>query len=375
MSKHLLKVALRAVVAISVLAALTIQAVPSAQAAAVTSFSDTLSTETIGALSNHTIRFITPTGVNAPSDTIVIEFDADFTMGTFALLNFDFGHAATCAATPVDETLATTAAPGVWGVAQSGLLVTFTAPTDAGATEIPAGNCVTIDIGTVATFPTPGVLQITNPGTVQTATVEVDTTSTFGDSGVTSIPIITSSEVQISANVNQSITFTITNPALDFGTLLAGTTKYATSPGGSGGSTSNTTIANVITVGTNATSGLVTTVVGGPLTSGANTITSIPLSGTPTTLAIGSEQFGVRVNAPTPPVTEPCVAVAPFDGAAGTAGWGADTVQQVVINAVNPVNGPCADTIFNATYGANITTLTEPGAYSMVATWVTTGTF
>jgi len=230
--------------------------IPLVEAATVTSRKDTLSDSRPSTLANHTIQFVTPTGVNASTDTITLTFAAGFTMGTFALLNFDLAVDTTdpigdCGSFVTEKTLA--AAPGaspIWGVGQAGSIVTFTAPTDAGATEIAAGSCVQIEIGSNATAGGAGSTQITNPTKVAasgTADIsDIDIAGVFGDTG--KIKVATIEGVTVKATITETLTFTIGNVAagscltdtgsptvvsttspteVDFGTLAADAFKAA----------------------------------------------------------------------------------------------------------------------------------------------------
>jgi hypothetical protein len=75
-------------------------------AAALTTLSDTQSSLKISALSDHTIQFVTPSGV-AAAGTIQITFPAGYSMGSFAVTNVDFATStsATCSGF-ADATLA-----------------------------------------------------------------------------------------------------------------------------------------------------------------------------------------------------------------------------------------------------------------------------
>ncbi|KKL68982.1 hypothetical protein LCGC14_2119560 [marine sediment metagenome] len=64
----------------------------SIQAAAITPASDTMSRLKISTLSNHTIVFTTPTGVDASSDTITVTFPAGFTIGSVAFGDMDLSQ-------------------------------------------------------------------------------------------------------------------------------------------------------------------------------------------------------------------------------------------------------------------------------------------
>lgn len=166
---------------------------------------DALSRQTVSTDANHTITFVTPTGVDASTDTITIGFSPLFQFGSFAVANFDLAldNDTACNGPWIERTLAAVPGAGVWGVARSGSVLTFTAPTDAGPGTIPLNRCVQIQIGANATHDGPGNIYLTNPS-IQNA-YRVDFGGTFGDSGFLWIPIIADDSVQISATVPDPI--------------------------------------------------------------------------------------------------------------------------------------------------------------------------
>ncbi|MFA5128970.1 MAG: fibronectin type III domain-containing protein [Patescibacteria group bacterium] len=168
-------------------------------ASQLSSVSDTLSRLKISTAANHDIRFATPTGVDAPTDTVTITFPAGFNLGTIAFGDMDLNVDAACDGVyEISKTLA--AAPGlspIWGAVAAGQIVTLTAPTDAAAGEIVAASCVQILIGTNATG---GVSQITNPASIGSHVVHIG--GTFGDSSNIAVAIVTNDQIGIGANVN-----------------------------------------------------------------------------------------------------------------------------------------------------------------------------
>ncbi|MFO0702937.1 MAG: hypothetical protein U0514_03720 [Candidatus Andersenbacteria bacterium] len=179
-------------------------------------------------MADHDLRFVTPTGVDASTDTITVTFPAGFTMGTFNVNNVDFavGSTGNCvSASFTDKTLAASAAASVWGVAQSGQVITLTAPTNAASGEVPAGRCVQLQEGANATFGAAGASQITNPASANT--YKIDIAGVFGDSGSTSVVMITDDQVQISATVDQTLTFGISANSIQFGTVSSAGARCA----------------------------------------------------------------------------------------------------------------------------------------------------
>ena len=106
----------------------------------------------IGATADHTVTFVTPSGVDAPGDVIVFTYgsQADLsgvsTPGDITLAVDNDGE---CDGAYSDKILAITAAANTWGVELSGQNLTFTPPTNATIGEIAAGLCVQVTIAGV----------------------------------------------------------------------------------------------------------------------------------------------------------------------------------------------------------------------------------
>lgn len=342
-------------------AGLVLQPLHQAYASTLLNISNTMSTLKVGTLSNHAIIFRTPIGVDASTDTITITFPTGFAMGTFALLNFDLaasdGGQTSCPTglTYTERTLATAAAAGTWGVGQSGQVVTFTAPTDATAGNVPTHACVRIRIGNNATFSGAGVNQITNPGTAGPYTISI--AGTFGDTGSVTVQILTDDQVAVTATVPQSITFALGANSLGLGTLLV---------------TASATSSHTVTVATNAAHGFVATYAGATLTSGAFTITA--MSSTAAS-AIGTEQFGLNAVAnTTPAVGLACSGIAPIASAAvnySTANSFRFVSGETILSSAGAVNTSTC----TISYIANIAGTTEAGAYSTALTYTATAQF
>lgn len=169
------------------------------EASQLSSVSDTLGRQKISTAANHNIKFATPTGVDASTDTITVTFPAGFNLGTVAFGDMDLNVDAACDGVyEISKTLA--AAPGLsptWGAAVAGQIITLTAPTDAAVGEIAAASCVQILIGTNATG---GVNQITNPASTGSHVIHIG--GTFGDSSNIAVAIIAEDQASVSGNVN-----------------------------------------------------------------------------------------------------------------------------------------------------------------------------
>jgi hypothetical protein len=340
--------------------------IPTVFAAQATSVSDNISRLKTGVLADHELFFVTPTGVDVSTDTIILTFGAGFTVGasTFADIDLAVGSTNVCSsATFTDKTLA--AAPSTsptWGAVVSGQVMTLTAPTNAAAGEITADRCVRIRFGSNAVVGSAGASRVTN-GSAGSTSATVALTGTFGDVGSLFIPIITDDQVVITATVDTSISFSISTNAISFGTLVSSGPRFATSTTGS----ATEVAGHTMTAGTNATAGYVIYVKGDTLRSGAtNTIT--PIGGTAAASTIGSEQFGLRITASGGNGTS----TAPYNDLTPKYAYAASTSTQ---SSVGNSAGPSAVTTFSAYYIANISTLTEAGSYGTTLTYTAVGTF
>lgn len=325
---------------------------PIAFAAALTGLSNTMSSNKINTLSSHVIKFTTPTGATDNTDTITITFPSDFDFTSKTIGTLTLTHGATTGLENT-ETLASSPSASAWGAAFSGTenrVLTLTAPTDGtGAAAMSAGHKVIVTYDST---------NATNPSSANSYVVSI--AGDFGDTGSITVPILTDDQVQVSATVSQSITFTISDNSIGFGNLTSANARYAT--GDASGSDSETG-AHDLVVGTNAANGYTLTLDGDTLTSGLNTIDSIGSSNTAS--SAGTEQFGVRFTASggSGTVSAPYAA----SGFAFDDGAFPDTIASA--------SGATANTTYSARYLANITSNTEAGAYTATLTYVATANF
>jgi hypothetical protein len=227
-----------------------------AEAASVNDFSDLLSTSATSTASNHTIEFVTPTGI-ANNETITITFPIQFT-GTSSILFSDVDIAIAGVDKPV---VAGAPGAGQWGFTSSGdvsgTVFTFTAAADESAAALAS---TTIEIGTNATFGVGGANQIINPAAQDD--YEIDVAGTMVDSGHTRVAIVES--VYVTANVSSVFEFTVsgfaTAGADANGTTTTGTTTSTQIPFGNLQAGVIETLAQRLNVTTNASNGYVVTV-------------------------------------------------------------------------------------------------------------------
>lgn len=326
---------------------------------------DTMSSQKVSTVANHTIVFRTPTGANESTDTITIVFPAGFTMNSLDFADIDLAHSAgsqaNCTAPTYtnEETLAGTATGTAWGAALSSQTITLTPPTDGvGAAAIAANACVQIQIGSNATTGSTGDTQITNHATAASYTITIG--GSFGDSGDIVINVLDNDQVSVSATVDESLTFTISDNSIGFGTLTASDDFFAT--GDTNGSATETE-AHTLVVGTNAANGYTMTLNGATLTSGAFTISAIGSSNTAS--SAGTEQFGLRMTASggSGAVSAPYAA----------SGFAFDTAA--FPDEIAASSGASANTTYSVRYLANIASNTEAGAYTATLTYVATANF
>ncbi len=220
-----------------------------AEAANVTSFSNTLSNSAPTVAANHTITFVTPSGL-AAGNFVSIDFGTTSFAGIGALLPVDVD----LNVNGTEQALGATAVGPTWGVSAAGTVLTLIS----GTSVIPTNATVTIRIGTNASFGGSGVRQITNP---TVGSYEINLNMDNSDTGATRVAIVNAVTVTASvdtifnftvtaenagSNVNDDITTATSTPtAIPFGVLVPDTPAIA---------------AQNLVVHTNAANGFVVTV-------------------------------------------------------------------------------------------------------------------
>lgn len=171
--------------------------------------------------------------------------------------------------------------------------------------------------------------------------------------------------VAVSATVAQSLSFSISDNSIGFGTLSSSAARYAT---GDTNGTGSDTAAHTLAVGTYGASGYTITVQGATLTSGLNTITangSTAAASTP-----GSEQFGIY--ATSSGGTGASIDATYADNS--TPGFGYDGTATTAATFATGSTAT-ATTTYSLHYIANISTSTEAGSYATNLTYVATANF
>ena len=221
-----------------------------AEAANVISFSNTLSDSAPTVKSNHTLSFVTPSGLSA-GNTITINFGA----AAFTNISSIVAQDVDLSVNGSQQNLISGAASGAsWNVTAAGNIIDITS----GTSTIGTNATVTVKIGTNAVFGGTGTNQITNPAV---GSYQIAVTVGSGDTGATRVAIVNAVTVTASVetifdftvlgvgsglNVNgDTITSTSTSTALPFGVLIPDTPATA---------------AQDLQVSTNAANGFVVTV-------------------------------------------------------------------------------------------------------------------
>ncbi len=186
--------------------------------------------------------------------------------------------------------------------------------------------------------------------------------SSAGDQSLLMHFIFEWAESDVSAPAD-SLTFSISDNAVGFGTLSASAARYAT---GDGTGSGTETVAHTVTASTNASSGYAITIQGATLTSGANTITSI--GGASTASTVGTEQFGIRITAS----GGDGAVVSPYNHATDYAYDATGSVSDII---ASDADGDDVETTYSVRYIGNINAATEAGTYTSSITYVITANF
>lgn len=315
--------------------------------------SDTLSRIQVSEDANHTIEFVTPTGVDESTDTIVLTFDDsgdayDLTGVDSADIDLAVDDDGSCDGTWTDKTLAGSAGAGTWGVNVNTTndTITFTAPTDTSTGEITAGYCVQIEIGTNADG---GTDAINNPSVADT--YQTDIAGTFGDIGSYAVAIVTDDQIDISASVDPTLQVTIGSNTCALGTLNATTIQ---------------TCSYDVTVSTNSTSGYVSTILADGLLRNINDDINNVSGGTVDT---GTEEYGIGTSKSGQTILQ---------NTACTDGAGGSQVASPLLTSAQQFASSTAGVSSDVTTVCHLASVagdTPAGNYSQVATIIVTANF
>jgi hypothetical protein len=346
---------------ISILSLCSLYGIRAFAASLTTPISDTQSSIKISVLSDHTIQFVTPTGVSA-GQAISVTFPVEYSLGTFSVTNIDLATSTSASCTSFTNALVATTSSGLtWGASQSGQTITLTS----GTAVIPANRCVQVKIGSNATFGGQGVSQITNPALPGNYLISIG--GSFGDTGLISETILSDDAVAVTGTVSQALTFSISTSTIYFGILGSSGAKYASSTNAAGDTAE--TVAHTLAVSTNAPSGFNISVQGQTLTSQqnpSNTITQI--GSTAASSTPGNEQFGIRATESGGVGTS----VSPPFSFSTSYGYGATATTSEILATGT---GSTLTSTYSLYYVANIAAVTEAGTYAANLVYVATANF
>lgn len=311
--------------------------------------------------------FKTPTGIQTGGgDNITLTFSSDFVLAAEAALNFDIAldSDSNCDNDGFTEetVVLNTATATEWAVDVTGQVITFFPETD---DVLTAGNCIRIRMGQDAITGGTGAAN-----TVQNGAVDDDDTIALaggiGDTGTLAVDIITDDQVSVTATVDATISFSISDNTVGFGSLKLATGRWATGDTlGTDASATTPTAAHTMSIATNAASGYAVTYNGATLTSGSNTINVASVDedsdGTP-----GTEQFGLSVSTS----GNATIATGYLRDAVADFTLVASTTTTIVSETV-----PTDTETLSVSYLGNIAGTTEAGSYSTTITYIATGTF
>jgi hypothetical protein len=331
-----------------------------AKAAALTTLSDTMSRVSDNTLSNHTIKFTTPTGAGDDTDTITIEFPSDFAIGSVDYTDIDLSHGASTGY-ETEETLAAAADATSWGAVFSSRTLTLTHPSNASNGDIAASDKIVVEIGTNASG---GNAQLTNPTSTGTFVIIID--GTFGDDGQIAAAISGDDQVVVTTTIDPYLTFALSQTSVTLTKAGGGNPDYSNTGFNQG-------TANTLAASTNAQAGYTITYNGAALDDGAgHTITAM---GTKAASSTDAEQFGINLkdNATPNTGTEP-------SGGSGAPASNYSTADQYHFAAgadtsLASASGSSATTTFTVSYITNVSQTTEAGVYSTTITYTCTGNF
>lgn len=331
------------------------------------------------------IQYKTPTGVTA-GQNILISFGTSFTLAALTYANIDMAisNDGNCTAF-TDVTLAAAPSGETWGATASGNAVNLVS----GSGAVPAGYCVRVKFGTVATVGGTGATTDVSIGS--SATNPTITIGGSGDTGVITIALADDDQVFITAQVNQTLAFDLdtTTVSQTEGPYYTGTGLDESAPqysvdlgvlaAGTAPASSDTSSINMIAVEalTNASGGMNITVQNkngaNGLVSASDSASKIPnLAGT---MATNTKNYGI------------CVATANLayltrsgDYATGTcvlAGEANDVENLTVapapiLSAPGPISDSHAEIVVNAAIDSSIPAHTD---YQDTLTFIATASF
>ena len=318
--------------------------------------------------SDHTIQFVTPTGVGS-GETIILTFESDFDGSNHANGALDYTDVDLFVDTTPDGTcdgttqtlVSGTPSDGEWSAIFSDTENRTLTITSGGATSVVgAGYEVCIEIG-----------QNADGGATNSQYINPTTTGTFMigleaglDTGDVAVSIIDNDVVVITAKVNETITFSISDYDIGFGVLSLSNARFATGTEPYGADGPTPVSAHSMSVATNGSSGYDITYNGLTLESGTDDIDVATITGDGDG-APGSEQFAISFT-----TNGNAAITSAYQQASSNYSFVESTETSFASET-----GPTATETLSAFYLANISGLTPAGTYSTAITYVASANF
>ncbi len=323
------------------------------RAASLTSAQDQLSTNKASIAANHTIYFVTPTGImgGQTMEITMTNFAVPAAM-SFADMDLAEGSTGTCStASYSEQTLAASASGTTWGAVSSDVTDTFMFT--AGSSGITAGRCVRIKIGTNATG---GTYQIVN-GAVGSQNILIGGgSSTMADSTYIAVAMVTDPQVDLSAYVGSSLTMTLSSTSVSIGALSSSST--------------NETGSTIVTINSNSNSGYFLKYNASNLTN--QSAYSLAALSSKTAAAPGTEQWGLNA-ASVNNAASGSDSLGSADSNYGTAS--SYMVVPSVDTLLASASGTAQSHAYTVTYGVDISALTPSGSYTGTVDYLVYGAF
>lgn len=160
--------------------------------------------------------------------------------------------------------------------------------------------------------------------------------------------------------IDPTLTLSVSDNAVQLGTLNTGSARYATTSGGSG----SNSVAHTISASSNATDGYTLTYYGDTLKSGGNSVTAATITGdadgTP-----GNSQFAIALS-----TNGTATIPSAYDQTSDNWKFLANTTETIA-----STSGATTSETFSVRYLGNISSTTAGGQYSTSITYVLTGNF
>lgn len=210
-------------------------------------------------LANHDIRY-QQVG-QLMTGTITVDFNtAGFVSGTVDYTDIDLFYGSdqaqvngSCSSNCNNATIAADAGASIWGATISSNNLTLAYPTSVGPI-VQANDYVRIKIGTNASG---GDQQYNNPTTPSTTSQKIIAVVSGPDSGSLAVVIVTDDQVVVNASVAPTLSFSISDNAIGFGSISADTNVHWATANGVGQTSEPASDNPVKLIGsTNASSGL-----------------------------------------------------------------------------------------------------------------------